>query len=87
MWFTLIGYKISLGTKSWLPSGYPEVHYSCTAIAFYSRAKLIICYVLLFDCERQEAVQLLKDGIDLIPDSDNALSNMLSYPLHDTLKR
>ncbi|EXB40441.1 Glutamate--tRNA ligase [Morus notabilis] len=34
----------------------------------------------------EEAVQLLKDGIDLIPHSDKALSNLLSYPLHDTLK-
>uniref|UniRef100_A0A7N0UD46 glutamate--tRNA ligase n=2 Tax=Kalanchoe fedtschenkoi TaxID=63787 RepID=A0A7N0UD46_KALFE len=33
----------------------------------------------------EEAVQLLKDGIDLIPDADKALSNLLSYPLHDTL--
>ncbi|XP_041012583.1 glutamate--tRNA ligase, chloroplastic/mitochondrial [Juglans microcarpa x Juglans regia] len=34
----------------------------------------------------QEAIQLLKDGIDLITDSDKALSNLLSYPLHATLK-
>ncbi|XP_057501385.1 glutamate--tRNA ligase, chloroplastic/mitochondrial-like isoform X1 [Actinidia eriantha] len=33
----------------------------------------------------EEAVHLLKDGIDLIPDSDTALSNLLSYPLHATL--
>ncbi|KAM1789885.1 hypothetical protein ACFX12_034002 [Malus domestica] len=33
----------------------------------------------------EEAVELLKDGIDLTPDSDKALSNLLSYPLHDTL--
>ncbi|KAH9654771.1 glutamate--tRNA ligase [Citrus sinensis] len=33
----------------------------------------------------QEAIQLLKDGIDLVPDSDKALSNLLSYPLRDTL--
>ncbi|XP_039001859.1 glutamate--tRNA ligase, chloroplastic/mitochondrial-like isoform X2 [Hibiscus syriacus] len=32
-----------------------------------------------------EAVQLLKDGIDLVTDSDTALSNLLSYPLRDTL--
>ncbi|KAK9004571.1 hypothetical protein V6N11_042036 [Hibiscus sabdariffa] len=32
-----------------------------------------------------EAVQLLKDGIDLVTDSDTALSNLLSYPLHATL--
>ncbi|KAF3434917.1 hypothetical protein FNV43_RR22004 [Rhamnella rubrinervis] len=32
-----------------------------------------------------EAIQLLKDGIDLIPDSEKALSNLLSYPLHATL--
>lgn len=32
-----------------------------------------------------EAIQLLKDGIDLVPDSDKALSNLLSYPLRDTL--
>lgn len=34
----------------------------------------------------QEAIELLKDGIDLITDSDKALSNLLSYPLHATLK-
>ncbi|XP_011088729.1 glutamate--tRNA ligase, chloroplastic/mitochondrial [Sesamum indicum] len=33
----------------------------------------------------QEAVQLLKDGIDLITDADNALSSLLSYPLYSTL--
>ncbi|KAM3743716.1 hypothetical protein ACB098_07G167900 [Castanea mollissima] len=33
----------------------------------------------------QEAVQLLKDGIDLITDADKALSNLLSYPLPATL--
>ncbi|XP_050227588.1 glutamate--tRNA ligase, chloroplastic/mitochondrial [Mercurialis annua] len=33
----------------------------------------------------EEAVQLLKDGIDLATDSDKALSNLLSYPLHATL--
>ncbi|OAY57367.1 hypothetical protein MANES_02G091600v8 [Manihot esculenta] len=33
----------------------------------------------------EEAVQLLKDGIDLVTDSDKALSNLLSYPLHATL--
>lgn len=33
----------------------------------------------------EEAVQLLKDGIDLITDSDKALSNFLSYPLYATL--
>ncbi|KAK4747710.1 hypothetical protein SAY87_014296 [Trapa incisa] len=32
-----------------------------------------------------EAVQLLKDGIDLITDSDKALTNLLSYPLLATL--
>ncbi|KAI8563975.1 hypothetical protein RHMOL_Rhmol03G0149900 [Rhododendron molle] len=35
----------------------------------------------------EEAVQLLKDGIDLITDSDKALSNLLSYPLYATLAR
>jgi glutamyl-tRNA synthetase len=35
----------------------------------------------------QEATELLKDGIDLIPDADTALSNLLSYPLHSTLSR
>ncbi|KAF5449139.1 hypothetical protein F2P56_029616 [Juglans regia] len=34
----------------------------------------------------QEAIELLKDGIDLITDSDKAISNLLSYPLHATLK-
>ncbi|CAM8941879.1 unnamed protein product [Rhodiola kirilowii] len=33
----------------------------------------------------EEAVQLLKDGIDLITDADKAISNLLSYPLLDTL--
>ncbi|KAL0365769.1 UNVERIFIED_CONTAM: Glutamate--tRNA ligase, chloroplastic/mitochondrial [Sesamum angustifolium] len=33
----------------------------------------------------EEAVQLLKDGIDLITDADNALSSLLSYPLYSTL--
>ncbi|GKV02754.1 hypothetical protein SLEP1_g15149 [Rubroshorea leprosula] len=32
-----------------------------------------------------EAVQLLADGIDLVTDSDNELSKLLSYPLLDTL--
>ncbi|KAE9456565.1 hypothetical protein C3L33_11480, partial [Rhododendron williamsianum] len=35
----------------------------------------------------EEAVELLKDGIDLITDSDKALSNLLSYPLYATLAR
>jgi hypothetical protein len=35
----------------------------------------------------QEAAELLKDGIDLITDADAALSNLLSYPLHDTFSR
>ncbi|XP_074357150.1 glutamate--tRNA ligase, chloroplastic/mitochondrial-like [Apium graveolens] len=33
----------------------------------------------------EEAVQLLKDAVDLITDSEKALSNFLSYPLHETL--
>ncbi|KAK4491501.1 hypothetical protein RD792_002251 [Penstemon davidsonii] len=33
----------------------------------------------------EEAVQLLKDGIDLITDADKALSNLFSYPLYATL--
>lgn len=33
----------------------------------------------------EEAVELLKDGIDLVPDADKGLSNLLSYPLHATL--
>ncbi|KAK1281977.1 hypothetical protein QJS10_CPB22g01534 [Acorus calamus] len=33
----------------------------------------------------KEVVDLLKDGIELIPDSDAALLNLLSYPLHNTL--
>ncbi|KAL3655617.1 Glutamate--tRNA ligase, chloroplastic/mitochondrial [Castilleja foliolosa] len=33
----------------------------------------------------EEAVQLLKDGIDVITDADKALSNLLSYPLYSTL--
>lgn len=35
----------------------------------------------------QEAVQLLKDGIDLITDADKALINLLSYPIYATLTR
>lgn len=34
----------------------------------------------------EEAVQLLKDGIDLVIDSDKVLLNLLSYPIHATLK-
>ncbi|VFQ99090.1 unnamed protein product [Cuscuta campestris] len=33
----------------------------------------------------QEAVVILKDGIDLISDSEKVLSNLLSYPFHETL--
>ncbi|KAK1307334.1 hypothetical protein QJS10_CPA10g00048 [Acorus calamus] len=33
----------------------------------------------------KEVVDLLKDGIELIPDSDTVLLNLLSYPLHNTL--
>ncbi|KAK6118702.1 hypothetical protein DH2020_047559 [Rehmannia glutinosa] len=33
----------------------------------------------------EEAVQLLKDGIDLITDADKAISSLLSYPLYSTL--
>ncbi|XP_028770214.1 glutamate--tRNA ligase, chloroplastic/mitochondrial-like isoform X2 [Neltuma alba] len=33
-----------------------------------------------------EAVQLLKDGIDLVVDADEALNNLLSYPLRSTLQ-
>ncbi|OVA00688.1 Glutamyl/glutaminyl-tRNA synthetase [Macleaya cordata] len=33
----------------------------------------------------KEAAELLKDGIDLVPDADKALSNLLSYPLFATL--
>ncbi|KHN30858.1 glutamate--tRNA ligase, chloroplastic/mitochondrial-like [Glycine soja] len=33
-----------------------------------------------------EAVHLLKDGIDLINDADKALANLLSYPVHSTLQ-
>ncbi|KAI5679580.1 hypothetical protein M9H77_00807 [Catharanthus roseus] len=33
----------------------------------------------------EEAVQLLRDGIDLITDADKALKNLLSYPIHATL--
>lgn len=37
--------------------------------------------------EVQETVELLKDGIDLVTDSDKVLLNLLSYPLHATLAR
>lgn len=33
----------------------------------------------------QEAVLLLKDGIELISDSEKVLSNLLAYPFHETL--
>uniref|UniRef100_A0A6M2EE89 Glutamate--tRNA ligase, chloroplastic/mitochondrial n=1 Tax=Populus davidiana TaxID=266767 RepID=A0A6M2EE89_9ROSI len=33
----------------------------------------------------EEAVLLLKDGIELVTDSEKVLSNLLSYPLHATL--
>lgn len=35
----------------------------------------------------QDAVELLKDGIDLFTDADNALTSLLSYPLYSTLAR
>ncbi|CAN6242802.1 unnamed protein product [Urochloa humidicola] len=34
----------------------------------------------------KEAAELLKDGIDLITEADAALTNLLSYPLHATLR-
>ncbi|CAL1392077.1 unnamed protein product [Linum trigynum] len=33
----------------------------------------------------EEAVNLLKDGIDLVPDADKVMLNLLSYPLQETL--
>ncbi|KAL8536249.1 hypothetical protein ACS0TY_011762 [Phlomoides rotata] len=33
----------------------------------------------------EDAVQLLKDGIDLFTDADNVLTSLLSYPLYSTL--
>ncbi|KAJ6708301.1 GLUTAMATE--TRNA LIGASE [Salix viminalis] len=33
----------------------------------------------------EEAVQLLKDGIEVVTDSEKVISNLLSYPLHATL--
>ncbi|MFX6572309.1 hypothetical protein ABTG52_04840, partial [Acinetobacter baumannii] len=33
----------------------------------------------------EEAVQLLKDGIDVVTDADKVLSNLLSYPIQTTL--
>lgn len=35
----------------------------------------------------QEAVKLLRDGIDLITDADKALTDLLSYPIYATLTR
>ena len=32
-----------------------------------------------------EVAELLKDGIDLVSDSDQALANLFSYPLQSTL--
>ncbi|XP_058208861.1 glutamate--tRNA ligase, chloroplastic/mitochondrial isoform X4 [Rhododendron vialii] len=49
-------------------------HWKSTGILAESEGKFV-----------EEAVQLLKDGIDLITDSDKALSNLLSYPLYATL--
>lgn len=53
--------------------------------------KIYLCFPLFFIfsmlCDVQEATELLKDGIDLIPEADTALSNLLSYPLHSTLSR
>lgn len=43
------------------------------------------CMLLLF--YDQDAVELLKDGIDLFTDADNALTSLLSYPLYSTLAR
>ncbi|WCJ32856.1 Glutamate--tRNA ligase [Euphorbia peplus] len=34
----------------------------------------------------EEAIDLLKDGIELVTDSDKVLPNLLSYPLHATLE-
>ncbi|XP_065856435.1 glutamate--tRNA ligase, chloroplastic/mitochondrial [Euphorbia lathyris] len=34
----------------------------------------------------EEAIHLLKDGIELVTDSDKVLSNLLSYPFHETLE-
>lgn len=36
---------------------------------------------------QQDVIALIKDGIDLITDSDKVLSNLLSYPLWATLTR
>ncbi|XP_074286323.1 glutamate--tRNA ligase, chloroplastic/mitochondrial [Silene latifolia] len=33
----------------------------------------------------EDAIALLKDGLDLVPESDKLLSRLLSYPLRDTL--
>ncbi|KAH9611017.1 hypothetical protein KSS87_008750 [Heliosperma pusillum] len=33
----------------------------------------------------EDAIALLKDGLDLVPESDKLISSLLSYPLHDTL--
>ncbi|KAL8129551.1 hypothetical protein V2J09_018706 [Rumex salicifolius] len=43
---------------------------------------------MLNDSEGQfveEAIALLKDGIDVVPDAEKALTNMFSYPLYETL--
>ncbi|KAK9667082.1 hypothetical protein RND81_14G231600 [Saponaria officinalis] len=33
----------------------------------------------------EDAIALLKDGFDLVPESDKVLSSLLAYPLHETL--
>lgn len=50
---------------------------------------ILLCKLTEFELvvEVQEAVELLKDGIDLVTDSDKVLLNLLSYPLHATLAR
>lgn len=50
-------------------------------------AVFLICSTQLLSCAKQEAVELLKDGIALISEADRALSNLLSYPLFTTLAR
>lgn len=60
---------------------YKALDMICLFIAFHWSYHMPL---LIYD---QDAVQLLKDGIDLVTDADNALTTLLSYPLYSTLAR
>lgn len=55
-------------------------------LVYFIGSFMIVDYIPFSFCD-QEAVHLLKDGIDVITDADKAISNLWSYPLHSTLTR